>query len=299
MASEGEDKKEVYLEADKEIPGQHYVCMSFLSPEKVLANKDIYFFSEFLKDYEIQYKIKATEGFMMAEVNKLQEYAAKIQDVLDNLRDADRSKEDIQKAFDSVKDERANITKDITADLEAHVRANMADFKATSIQDAYETFLFKNRKKLEDDFFAKNSFRTTIRGLKIRGVYDTYPEAVGRAKTLQKIDPSFNVYVGQIGFWLPWDPEPHDVADQEYADDQLNQLMKKYKENESQRDEFYEKMKRERIGEKKTKEAGGAPIGASQDTPTDMFGGEDLAIARKKERELEAARKVASASAAN
>ncbi len=293
MASEGEDKKEVYLEADKEIPGQHYACMSFLSPEKVLANKDLHFFSEFLKDYEIQHKIKATESFMMGEMNKLQEYAAKIQDVLDNLRDADKTKEQLQAAFDSVKAERADITKNVTADLEAHVRANMTDFKATSIQEAYETFLFKNRKKLEEDFFAKNAFRTTIRGLKIRGVYDTYAEALGRAKTLQKIDPSFNVYVGQVGFWLPWDPEPHEVADQEYADDQLNQLMKNYKQNESQRDEFYEKMKRERIGEKKTKEAGGAPIGAAQNTPSDMFGGEDLAIARKKERELEAARKIA------
>jgi hypothetical protein len=299
MASEGEDKKEVYLEADKEIPGQHYVCMSFLSPEKVLANKDLYFFSEFLKDYEIQYKIKATESFIMAEVAKLQEYASKIQDVLDDLRSSDRTKDEIQAAYDSIKEQRLAVSNSTTADLETHVRTNMTEFKATSIQEAYETFLFKNRKKLEDDFFAKNSFRTTIRGLKIRGVYDTYAEALGRAKTLQKIDPSFNVYVGQIGFWLPWDPEPHDVADQEYADDQLNQLMKKYKENESQRDEFYEKMKRERIGEKKTKEAGGAPIGASQNTPSDMFGGEDLAIARKKERELEAARKVATATGAS
>ncbi len=73
-----EEKKEVFLEADKEIPGQHYVCMSFLSPEKVLANKDQYFFTEFLKDYEIQHKIKATEGFVMSEVNKIQEHFAKI-----------------------------------------------------------------------------------------------------------------------------------------------------------------------------------------------------------------------------
>ena len=41
-----DEKKEVYLEADKEIPGQHYVCLSFLSPNDVLKNKDIYFFSE-------------------------------------------------------------------------------------------------------------------------------------------------------------------------------------------------------------------------------------------------------------
>ncbi len=290
-----EEKKEVFLEADKEIPGQHYVCMSFLSPEKVLANKDQYFFGEFLKDYEIQHKIKATEGFVMAQVNKLQDYLAKTQDVLDNLRGKEAvTKEELENAFTNVKDSRIELSKNVTADLEAHVRANMSDFKATTIQDAYETFLFKNNKKLEEDFFSKNEFRTTIRGLKIRGVYDTYAEAVGRAKTLQKIDPSFNVYVGQVGFWLPWDPNPMEVADQEYADDQLNQLMKKYKENESQRDEFYEEMKRNRIGEKKTKEAAaGTAIGAEQNTPAGMFDGEDLAIRRK--RELEEARKVAHA----
>lgn len=284
--AEEDSKKEVYLEADKEIPGQHYVALSFLSPEKVLANKDVFFFSEFLKDYEIQYKIKATESFVMSEAKKLQEHAADIQGVLESLRGKESfTKDDLEEAIERLKVHRIDVTKNAQSDLEAHVKSNMTDFKTTTIQDAYETFLFKNRKKLEDDFFSKNSFRTTIRGLKVRGVYDTYAEALGRAKTLQKLDPSFNVYVGQVGFWLPWDPEPHDVADQEYADDQLNQLMKKYKENESQRDEFYEEMKRKRIGDKSTKNAGteGVPIGAKQDTPTAMFEGEDLAIARKKE----------------
>jgi hypothetical protein len=285
-----DQKKEVYLEADKEIPGQHYVCLSFLSPDKVLANKEIHFFSEFLKDYEIQYKIRATEEFLMKQVNKVQDYAAAAQDILDNLRTKESvSKEELETAFEAMKGKRAALSEDVRKDLEGHVRENMVDFKTTTIQEAYDAFLFKNRKKLEEDFFAKNAFRTTIRGLKVRGVYDTYAEAVGRAKTLQSIDPSFNVYVGQMGFWLPWDPEPSEVADQEYADDQLNQLMKKYKENESQRDAFYEKMKRERM-------TTGAKIDATQNTPSKMFGGDDLALARK--RELAEARKVADAMAA-
>jgi hypothetical protein len=290
----GESAKEVYLEADKEIPGQHYVCLSFLSPEKVLANKDVFFFGEFLKDYEIQHKIKATEGFVMAEVNKVQEHASKVQDVLDNLLLKETvDKAALQEALDAVKSQRVELSKDAAADLEAHVRAHIADFKTTTIQDAYDTYLFKNKKKLEDDFFAKNNFRTTVRGLKVRGSYDTYNEAVARAKTLQKLDPSFNVYVAQVGFWLPWDPEASDVQDQEYADDQLNQLMKKYKDNESQRDQFYEEMKRQKIGEKKPREEG-APVGVESNTPSDMFAGEDLAIRRK--RELEEARKVADGS---
>lgn len=283
--SDVEEKKEVYLEADKEIPGQHYCCLSFISPQKILKNKDVYFFSEFLKDYEIQYKIKATESFIMAEANKVQEAGSRVQDILDNLiLKSPELAADLSGSLAAVKDIRAGLTRGAAADLEAHVKANMSDFKQTAIEEAYETFLYKHKKRLEDDFFAKNEFRTTVQGLKVRGVYDTYNEAAARAKTLQKLDPSFNVYVGQVGFWLPWDPEPHDVADQEYADEQLNTLMKKYKENESQRDEFFAKTKSDKLQGAKL---GGAQFGGaggeSAAPPADMFAGEDLAIARKRE----------------
>jgi hypothetical protein len=41
--------------------------------------------------------------------------------------------------------------------------------------------------------------------LKVRGVYDTLREAQVRAKVLQRRDPNFNVFLGQVGYWLPWD----------------------------------------------------------------------------------------------
>jgi hypothetical protein len=282
-----EPAREVYLEADKDIPGQHFVCLTFLSPEKVLANKDIFLFSEFLKDYEIQYKIKATETFMMSQVAKLQAALGTATDTLEQVgRDhkdgTGITLEDLSGAFLALKEIRKGLTVDVPKDLEAHVKAEMTDFKTTTIQEAYDTYLYKNKKKLEDAFFAKNSFRTTIRGLKVRGVYDTYAEGMARAKTLQKLDPDFNVYVGQVGFWLPWDPEPSEVPDQEYADDQLNQLMKKYKENESQRDEFYESMKRDRIGAAKPRTAP-PTFGPAGETPSGIFGEEDPFLKRKRE----------------
>lgn len=282
MATSGdEEKKEVYLEADKEIPGQHYCCLSFVSPNKVLKNKDIYYFSEFLKDYEVQYKIKSTESFLMAEANKVQDAAANAQTILENLKLKGEgiTREDLSGALFEIVEMRKKLTRDVAADLEAHVKANVADYKESKLLDAYETFVFKNKKKLEDDFFASNSFRTTVQGLKVRGVYDTYNEALARAKTLQKLDPSFNVYVGQVGFWLPWDPDPMDVGNQEYADEQLNQLMKKYKENESQRDEFYAETKKDRLAGAKIRDTGAVGSAA----PSNMFEGEDLAIARKRE----------------
>ena len=284
MSTPTEEKREVYLEADKDIPGQHFVCLSFLSPEKVLANKEMFLFTEFLKDYEIQYKIKATETFMMKQVAKLQAALGTASDTLERVGREKKegiTLEDLSGAFIALKDIRKDLTVDVPKDLEAHVKAEMTDFKTTTIQEAYDTYLYKNRKKLEETFFAKNAFRTTIRGLKVRGVYDTYAEGMARAKTLQKLDPDFNVYVGQVGFWLPWDPEPSEVPDQEYADDQLNQLMKKYKENESQRDEFYESMKRDRIGAAKPR-AAPPTFGAAAEAPTGIFGEEDPFMKQKR-----------------
>jgi predicted nuclease of restriction endonuclease-like RecB superfamily len=276
------EKTEVYLEADKEIPGQHYICLSFISPQKVLKDKSLFFFSEFLKDYELQYKIRATEGFVMSEVQKLQETASKVQDALENLvlKKEGLTVDDVQAALELVKATRGTLTTTTAASMETHVKTNMSDFKESTIEEAYKTFMFKHHKRLEDKFFADNEFRTTVQGVKVRGSYDTYGEAVSRAKTLQKLDPSFNVYVGQMGFWLPWDPEPHEVADQEYADDQLNTLMKKYNENEKTRDELYASEKINRSGNTKGR---GAPVGESSSAPKDMFSGEDLAIARKRE----------------
>jgi hypothetical protein len=310
------EPKEAFLEADKEIPGQHYVCLSFISPNKVLKNKDVFFFSEFLKDYEIQYKVRATETFVMAEVAKIQSAASALQDVVETVRASLESKladavdalakpvadgespvdvaallkelratvkSESEKANKTVADARAKLSQDAAAALEAHVKAEMKDFKETTIQDAYDTFLYKQKKRLEDDFFAKNEFRTTVQGLKIRGVYDTHGEATARAKALHKVDSSFNVYVGQVGFWLPWDPEPHEVSDQEYADSELNTLMKKYKENESQRDEFFAQTKAERLAGAKVRNA---TIGENADAKPvgGMFEGEDLALARKREQ---------------
>ena len=190
-------------------------------------------------------------------------------------------------AVKTMQEVRASLSKDAADDLAQYVKKNMRDFKETKIQEAYENFMFKNRKKLEEEFFTKNEFRTSIRGLKVRGVYDTAAEAGARAKTLQKLDPFFNVYVGQMGFWLPWDPEPADVADQEYAEDQLNTLMKNYKQNESQKEALYEEQKRERMAGSKVAVPKFGPGSKEENAlPTDMFGGggeADLAIARKKE----------------
>ena len=108
-----------------------------------------------------------------------------------------------------------------------------------------------------------------------------------RAKKLQKSDPDHNIYVGQVGKWLPWDPKPSDVGEQEYAEEQLNTLMKKYKENEEQREQFTREQreagrKQNRVSTMPGSDASVPSLGTDASEFSGMFSGPaDLAIQRK------------------
>lgn len=75
---------------------------------------------------------------------------------------------------------------------------------------------------------------TTVRGVKIRGSFDTYEEAQNNAKKLQELDPSFHIFIGEVGKWLPWDPSPDDktkVRDSMYAEKELQEIVHEYEKN--------------------------------------------------------------------
>ena len=90
-------------------------------------------------------------------------------------------------------------------------------------------------------------FQTSVRGVKVRGTYDTLKEAQVRAKVLQRRDPNFHVFVGQVGYWLPWDPEADNVSGQEYAESHLNRVVEQYNKNREGVDILYEEEKRNKI----------------------------------------------------
>jgi hypothetical protein len=163
------------------------------------------------------------------------------------------------------------------------VKANERELKDSKMQESFDDFMYSNKAKLEDEFYAKNEFRTTVRGLKIRGVYSSNAEAVARSKKLQRQDTLHNIFVGEVGKWLPWDPEPADVSEQEYAEEQLNTLMKKYKENEGDREQFQREQRTRAVASSKKALEPGAEAEAGAGFSS-MFGSEgpaDLAIARK------------------
>ena len=50
-------KEEDFLTSDQNVPGQNFVCLSFISPEKILKDKHIYKLLQFVKE---KYKIDKT-----------------------------------------------------------------------------------------------------------------------------------------------------------------------------------------------------------------------------------------------
>jgi len=54
---------------------------------------------------------------------------------------------------------------------------------------------------------------------------------------------------------LPWDPSEHVMPEVEYAEKELNEMMRKYKENELNKDIFFEERKSEKMEEQRKENA--------------------------------------------
>jgi hypothetical protein len=202
------------LEEDKPIAGQKFVCMSFCSPEKILKQKEIYFFEEFLKKWEFN---KSMEKFIQFLNFISYKY---------NL------------SFD-----------DITKDFKEFVHDEKENLAKTTLDDDFKTFLDNNEDELQKKFDIANNFQTNTRGLKIRGVYPTQEEAELRCKLLREADPNHDIMVGPVGMWMPWDPEAYKTGRVEYMEEELNQLMHEKVKNESNAKNAFE----QRIKETKQK----------------------------------------------
>jgi hypothetical protein len=227
--------KEDYLEVDPPVPGQNFVCLSFVSPEEMIRKKAIYEGRKF-----IEHILERTR-----------------------LPESDPTRLTVEQAV------------------------------AQCTVDSYMDYAVAHEKENTETFNEENEFRTSVRGLKVRGVYESMKEAQRRAKVLQTRDPTFHVFVGQVGYWLPWDPNPDNIENQEYNEHTLNEIVKKYKENKQVKDELWEAETRKRIDMAKKEGNSGKdnvltggeelkPEEAKQAVKT-IFEGEDVFLARKKE----------------
>lgn len=125
-------------------------------------------------------------------------------------------------------------------------------FDETEMNEQYKYFKSSKSSEIESDFHRDNNFQTSIRGIKVRGTYDTAEEAKAKCEALKKHDNNFDIFIAQVGCWCPWSPNPNDLQNQEYSETQLNTLMKKYKENMENKDVMFEKRKQEKLNNSKS-----------------------------------------------
>lgn len=187
------------LEEDNPIAGQKFVCVSFVSPENILKQKEVFLFEEFLKKWEFNKSMEKFVNFL-----NFVSYKYKL-------------------SFE-----------DLTEDLKEFVKEEQQELSKINIRDEFKTFIDHNEEALEKSFGIQCNFQTNTRGIKVRGVYPSVEEAEIRCKLLRELDPNHDVYVGPVGLWMPWEPEAYKTGRVEYMEDELNQLMHEKKKNEDQ-----------------------------------------------------------------
>ena len=198
------------LTEDKAIAGQKFACVSFVSPEGLVKQREIYFFEQFLKNWELTKSLEAYTQFLSFISYKY------------NLK------------FD-----------DLTEDLKSFVEDQKDALRSRSVEDDYKTFLDNKEEELDAEFSQNHEFQTAVRGLKIRGCFPTQQEAELRCKHLREADPDHDVYVGPVGMWMPWHPEAYKTGRVEYMEAELNQLMSEKKKNEDKAKQAFDARVRE------------------------------------------------------
>lgn len=92
-----------------------------------------------------------------------------------------------------------------------------------------------------------------VRAFKIRGVYATEEQARKRCEDIRRFDKYHNVFIGNVGKWLPWDDDVSNVEEAVYAEKKLNEMMQSYRESQQQAKEHMETRKMDAHAQAKKK----------------------------------------------
>lgn len=197
------------LDEDKPLAGQKFVCVSFISPDNIIKKKEHYFFERFLKHYDFNKSMLKFQEFLN---------------------------------FVSFKHE-LNFDK-LMEDYTEFIETEKENLRNNNITEEYKTFLDHKEEDLEKEFNEVVDFKTNVRGLKVRGVFETQKEAELRCKMLREVDPNHDIFVGPVGMWMPWEPDAYKTGRVEYLEKELNELMNNKSKNEMEaKNEFEQRVK--------------------------------------------------------
>ena len=265
------DPKEVMLKGDEPIPGQEWCLVSFVSPENVIRNKDLFYFQSFINQFETNFRTSTVERFFADRISSINQ-------TLENHA-VEFEKQDLSGVAQTCRNAKLRVEETLNS-LNDFTKKNLSEFNYENLKEKFDTYLYLNKDKLDVEFYKQNSFRCTTRGLKFRGAYSSQEEAAYYADKLIKKDDSSHIYTVRVGQWIPWDPSDPELknVDAVYQEEQLNTLMREYKKNEDARETFYRDMRN------RNKNRNIDNMSGPSSTNGDMFSSVgDLALQRKME----------------
>lgn len=196
------------LNEDPVIASQQYGCYSFVSPEKIIKNRNIFMFEKFVKQWQYSKSLSMFSDFMQFLSYKY------------NLN-----------------------PEDVTNDLVEFCKEEENVLKREDVEGDFKNFMDKNEERFAEEYNRDNKFQTSVRGFINRGNFGTPEEAEKYAKELRDRDPNHDIFVGRNFVWTPLDPDAYKTGRIEFLEEELNQLHhEKLKNEKKAKEEFDQRL---------------------------------------------------------
>lgn len=128
-------------------------------------------------------------------------------------------------------------------------RVNFAKISEEKLLQMYTEFRFDNYDELHERLKEKHKEDVFDRALKVRGCYKTINKAKKRVQELKNGDNVHNMFVAEVGKWLPFAPDPSVCDDYETSNKQLNKMLYQQRVNANETRQFYQKEREQRLSE--------------------------------------------------
>lgn len=184
---------------DQPMSGQKFVCLSFVSPENILKKRETYLFDKFVQQWDMSKSMDKFSEFINFISYK---HNLNVQNLLSEYNEF-------------IKEEDVKLKAD-----------------AKVVEDDYKNFIDKNEERLNLQFSRDNNFQTNVRGVKVRGSFATQEEAERNCKKLRDSDPTHDIFLGEVGKWMAFDPNAYKTGKIEFLEPELNRLHEEKIKNE-------------------------------------------------------------------
>lgn len=129
------------------------------------------------------------------------------------------------------------------------VCVSCCSLKDRQLEEEIQNFCEKNGYdvKQSSDIISKwMDFSNPKRSFKVRGCYADWDMANERVAYLRRVHGGNHfIFIGEMGKWLPFDPDPNSIQNQNYFESQLNELHEGYERNAAKSKEHFESRKQE------------------------------------------------------